>query len=190
SGARFDERERLQCLHRRTRIHRAIDVAEREHNAAVGVDNGNRAAVAALHQRAAQHLNKNVIGHWLRTSTRETGLQDCRTLMCDITAPRFAWRGGNRHIRVPNPRSIPSMRRPLRKVLTGILALFLFPLAVHAALYATKDHPASFRDANWASVGMLPAASADKDARLLVFSGRTGRWKGIFSVHSWIVFKP
>src|SRR5262249_45817253 len=84
----------------------------------------------------------------------------------------------------------PSMRRPLRKVLTGILALFLFPLAVHAALYATKDHPASFRDANWASVGMLPAASADKDARLLVFTGRTGRWKGIFSVHTWIVFKP
>jgi hypothetical protein len=37
---------------------------------------------------------------------------------------------------------------------------------------------------------MLPQASADGDARLLVFSGRTGRWKGIFSVHSWVVFKP
>ena len=37
---------------------------------------------------------------------------------------------------------------------------------------------------------MLPAASADREARFLVFTGRTGRWKGIFAVHSWVVFKP
>ena len=48
------------------------------------------------------------------------------------------------------------MRRPVRKVLVAILALFLFPLAVHAALYASKDRPASFRNADWSSVGMLP----------------------------------
>lgn len=82
------------------------------------------------------------------------------------------------------------MGRPIRNVLTTILVLFLLPLSVHAALYATKERPASFRDADWSSVGMLPPASADKDARLLVFTGRTGRWKGFFSVHSWIVFKP
>ena len=82
------------------------------------------------------------------------------------------------------------MRRPVRKVLVAILALFLFPLAVHAALYASKDRPASFRNADWSSVGMLPPASADRDARLLGFTGRTGRWKGIFAVHSWVVFKP
>ena len=82
------------------------------------------------------------------------------------------------------------MRRPIRKVLITILVLFLFPLAVHAALYSTKERPGSFRDADWSSTGMLPPANADKDARLLVFTGRTGRWKGIFAVHSWIVFKP
>ncbi len=82
------------------------------------------------------------------------------------------------------------MRLTLRKVLVGLLALFLFPLAVHAALYAGKDRPASFRDADWSSVGMLPPATADRDARLLVFTGRTGRWKGIFSLHSWVVLKP
>ena len=37
---------------------------------------------------------------------------------------------------------------------------------------------------------MLPPADADREARLLVFTGRTGRWKGIFAVHSWVVFKP
>jgi hypothetical protein len=82
------------------------------------------------------------------------------------------------------------MRRPVRNVLIGLFALFLFPLAVHAALYAGKDRPASFRDADWSSTGMLAAADADRDARFLVFTGRTGRWKGIFAVHSWIVFKP
>ena len=80
--------------------------------------------------------------------------------------------------------------RPVRKVLLVILALFLFPLGVHAALYASKERPASFRDADWSSVGMLPAAGADREARFLVFTGRTGRWKGIFAVHSWVVFKP
>ena len=82
------------------------------------------------------------------------------------------------------------MRRPVRKVLIAILALFLFPLAVHAAFYVRKERPASFRDADWSSVGMLPEAAAEPEARLLVLTGRTGRWKGIFAVHSWVVFKP
>jgi Protein of unknown function (DUF3750) len=82
------------------------------------------------------------------------------------------------------------MRFSFRKMLVTVLALFLFPLAVHAALYASKEHPASYRSASWSSVGMLPPAGAERDARLLVFTGRTGRWKGIFSVHSWVVFKP
>jgi hypothetical protein len=82
------------------------------------------------------------------------------------------------------------MRRTIRKVLTGFLALFLFPLAIHAALYAAQDRAESFRNADWSSTGMLPEAAADKEARLLIFTGRTGRWRGIFSVHSWVVVKP
>ncbi len=82
------------------------------------------------------------------------------------------------------------MRSSTRKVLTTILALFVFPLAVHAALYASKDRPASYRVADWSSVGMLPPATAEREARLLLFTGRTGRWKGIFAVHSWVVLKP
>jgi hypothetical protein len=82
------------------------------------------------------------------------------------------------------------MRRPVKTTLLTILAVFLFPLAIHAALYSAKDHPRSYDQADWSSIGMLPPAAADRDARLLVFTGRTGRWKGIFSVHSWVVFKP
>ena len=78
----------------------------------------------------------------------------------------------------------------LRRFLVGLTVLFLLPLAAHAVIHSLREQPANWRTANWESVGMLPDASADRDARFLVFTGRTGRWKGIFSVHSWVVFKP
>ena len=71
-----------------------------------------------------------------------------------------------------------------------ILALFLLPIAARAALYAYQGGPTSWRDADWSSVGSLPKAAAHPDARVLVLSGRTGGWKGVVSVHSWIVIKP
>src|SRR5262249_22310324 len=77
-----------------------------------------------------------------------------------------------------------------RKVLVGILALFLSPLAVHAALSARENRAQTMAEADWSSVGMLPCASAEHEARLLVFAGRLGSWRGIFAVHSWIVYKP
>jgi hypothetical protein len=83
-----------------------------------------------------------------------------------------------------------AMRRPIKKIVLTILAIFLFPLAVHGALYSVQSRPQSYDRADWSSTGMLPAANADRAARLLVFTGRTGRWKGIFAVHSWVVFKP
>jgi hypothetical protein len=50
-----------------------------------------------------------------------------------------------------------------RRMMGGILILFLLPLAVRAALYAGKDRPASFDDADCSSIGMLPPADADRD---------------------------
>jgi len=70
-----------------------------------------------------------------------------------------------------------------------ILLLFLGPIFARAALYAVDDGPRSWRDADWSSTGLLPKASADTQARVIVFTATTGAWKGIFSVHSWIVFK-
>jgi uncharacterized protein DUF3750 len=78
----------------------------------------------------------------------------------------------------------------LRRFLVGLTVLFLLPLATHAALYSLEDRPSGWRSANWGSVGMLQDAGADPEARVLVFAGRTGRWKGVFSVHSWVVYKP
>ena len=41
-------------------------------------------------------------------------------------------------------------------------------------------------DADWSSVHSLPDARAFPEARVLVMSGRTGGWKGVVSVHSWV----
>ena len=77
-----------------------------------------------------------------------------------------------------------------KKIFFVVLALFLLPLAANAVRISSKPLPKSVFEADWSSTGMLPAATTDREARLLVFTGRTGRWKGVFSVHSWIVFKP
>ena len=71
-----------------------------------------------------------------------------------------------------------------------LLALFLLPIVARAALYAVEGGPRSWREADWSSTGSLPPATAHPDARVLVLSGQTGGWKGVVSVHSWIVIKP
>jgi len=81
---------------------------------------------------------------------------------------------------------------PLRTrntVMILVFLIFLAPIIARAALYAMSDAPRSYRDADWSSAGMLPATAADKRARVIIFTGLTGAWKGIFSVHSWVVFK-
>ena len=80
-------------------------------------------------------------------------------------------------------------RAPRKTVLLAILTLFLLLVAARAALFAFEDRPRSFRDADWSSTGSLPPAISHPDARVLIFSGRTGGWKGVVAVHSWIVFK-
>jgi hypothetical protein len=70
-----------------------------------------------------------------------------------------------------------------------VFLIFFCPILARAALYAMSDAPRSYRDADWSSTGLLPKASAEKRARVMVLTGTTGAWKGIFSVHSWVVFK-
>jgi len=86
---------------------------------------------------------------------------------------------------------MPRPRRLSRStlIMLAIFALFLVPLLARAAVYALGDAPRSWRDADWSSTGLLPPASQYKPARLIVFTGRAGAWKGIFAVHSWVVLK-
>ncbi|HRK18564.1 MAG TPA: DUF3750 domain-containing protein [Hyphomicrobiaceae bacterium] len=77
----------------------------------------------------------------------------------------------------------------MRRVLLTVSVLFLLPLGAHAAWWLWRDHPASWRDANWSSAGVLPPAAREPGAVVHVMAGRTGRWKGIFAHHTWIVTK-
>jgi hypothetical protein len=83
-----------------------------------------------------------------------------------------------------------SPARPLRTIIVLIfLLVFLLPVIIRASLYLAGNQPLSWRDANWSSSGMLPAAMAYPAARVLFLSGRTGGLKGVVAVHSWIAVK-
>jgi hypothetical protein len=82
-----------------------------------------------------------------------------------------------------------SPRRRISTVMFAILLLFIAPILARAALYAVSDDPRSWRDADWSSTGLLPAPREFEPARVIIFTGTAGAWKGIFSVHSWIVLK-
>lgn len=70
------------------------------------------------------------------------------------------------------------------------LAIFMLPVAARAAIFALdKTSPRNYADADWSSIHSLPPARDFPDARILVMSGRTGGWKGVLSVHSWVVLK-
>jgi len=72
----------------------------------------------------------------------------------------------------------------------AIPLVFFVPILARAALFAASGAPRSWRDADWSSAGLLPAAQDFEPARVIVFTGKAGAWKGIFAVHSWIVLKP
>jgi hypothetical protein len=82
------------------------------------------------------------------------------------------------------------MANRLKRFRTTLLVVFALPIAARGGLYAVEDHPRSWRDANWTSTHLLPSASSDPQARVLVFAARAGGWRGIFAVHTWIVVKP
>jgi hypothetical protein len=83
----------------------------------------------------------------------------------------------------------PAKPRRRKALVITVLLLFLLPVAARAALFAYEGGPRSWREADWSSSGSLPAAGAHPEARVLVMTGRTGGWKGVVAVHSWVVFK-
>jgi hypothetical protein len=74
-------------------------------------------------------------------------------------------------------------------ILITFLALFAAPIAVSATLYAFSERAENWMTADRSSAGLLPLAPAKPEAAVHIFAARTVRWKQIFAVHSWIVFK-
>ena len=79
--------------------------------------------------------------------------------------------------------------RLLKFLLLFVLLVYIAPVALAALLWWGGSHPASWRDADWTSAGVLPVADASEEAAVYVLSARTGGLKGAVSEHSWIVVK-
>jgi hypothetical protein len=84
---------------------------------------------------------------------------------------------------------IPFGPPSVRKIVIVLLALLVVPIAVSAAKYWMGDRSVDWQSADRSSAGLLPSPSDHPEALVRVFAARTVRWRGIFAVHSWIVFK-
>ena len=77
----------------------------------------------------------------------------------------------------------------MRKLLIAFLLLIFVPIGVSATSYWFGDRQGNWQTADRSSAGLLPTASNHPDALIRVYAARTVKWRGIFAVHTWIVFK-
>ena len=80
--------------------------------------------------------------------------------------------------------------KPFRLFIWSFLVLVFVPLAVGTAMFYGQGWPRSWSSADWSATGTAPDPAFDTEAIVLVYAARTGRWKGIFAVHTWIALKP
>ena len=71
----------------------------------------------------------------------------------------------------------------------AFLLLIFAPIGGSATSYWFGDRQGNWQTADRSSAGLLPPASNHPDALIRVYAARTVRWRGIFAVHTWIVFK-
>jgi hypothetical protein len=72
-----------------------------------------------------------------------------------------------------------------------LLLLLLGPIGVAAVVHQANGLGGDdWRAADRSSAGLLPPAMRHTPAVVRVYAARTVRWRGIFAVHSWIVYKP
>jgi hypothetical protein len=77
-----------------------------------------------------------------------------------------------------------------RAVRLTLLIVFVLPVAAKALMWSLEERPRNWWEARWTSAGILPAPADDPEPRVYVFAARTGGWRSIFAVHTWIVVKP
>lgn len=79
--------------------------------------------------------------------------------------------------------------RALMGSMAFLLVIFILPALIYLGLWAIKDQPRNWRQANWSSAGILPAKPAIDSAEIYLMTARVGGLKGAFASHSWIVLK-
>jgi len=83
------------------------------------------------------------------------------------------------------------MRRVLTIVVWFLLIGFALPIGISAALhYSGTEAKADWRTADRSSAGLLEQPLLHRDAVVRIYAARTVRWRSIFAVHCWLVYKP
>ena len=77
----------------------------------------------------------------------------------------------------------------LKRFLLLIFVVYLLPTFAAAGLWAIKDRPGRWSEANWGSAHILPEARDSHEAAVYIFSAATGGLKGAVASHAWIVTK-
>jgi hypothetical protein len=70
-----------------------------------------------------------------------------------------------------------------------LIALLVVPLLLRGALVLASEIP-HWSTARWDSAGLAPDPAATEEAVIQFYAARTWGWRGIFGVHTWVVFKP
>ncbi len=82
------------------------------------------------------------------------------------------------------------LMRFVRRLILFLVLVFILPAALSFLVWQVDaGKPENWHSANWNTAGILPSPDADPEAAVYVMAARTRRWKGAFSVHSWIVTK-
>jgi hypothetical protein len=74
-------------------------------------------------------------------------------------------------------------------MLIAFLLFFVAPIGASAAIWYLSDPGTDWRSRDRSSAGLLASAEDNPAAVVRIYAARTVRWRGIFSVHSWIVVK-
>ena len=82
------------------------------------------------------------------------------------------------------------MLRLSKFMLVVLVAFFVVPVLIKTVIWSAGNRPMHWRDADWSASGILPSPAEEDGASIRVLSARTGGYKGILSVHSWLVIKP
>lgn len=78
----------------------------------------------------------------------------------------------------------------MKKLAVLVVSLICVPVALMAVWSVAMGWPDNWRTADWSSARIAPNPASAKEAIIQIYAARAGRWKGIFSVHTWIVIKP
>ena len=72
----------------------------------------------------------------------------------------------------------------------AVMLLFVAPIMAFGAYQYSNGWPQSWNSADWSATGTAPDPAEETRAIIRIYAARTGRWKSIFAVHTWIAVKP